>query len=250
MYDATSATTIRSTDGSSGRRTSRSARHDSHPSLGDELGEATGGISGVLVGAGIGSAAGPIGTLIGGIAGALGGWWAGRAVAEAATSLTHEDDEYFRAHYLAQPEPPRRSRVRRRARRVLPRPDREPQSELPGATVRGSRAGARGGLGRRAATRSETGRRCDRTPREGFSRGHVEARRSRASRARAEHARLGRAERTQDDAAQTGARGGTACQMPSAQCLAPIGTSRRTPLPSPSDRLAATRPLIRIAPFI
>jgi hypothetical protein len=78
-------------------------RHDSHPSLGDELGEATGGISGVLVGAGIGSAAGPIGTLLGGIAGALGGWWAGRAVAEAASSLTHEDDDHFRAHYLAQP---------------------------------------------------------------------------------------------------------------------------------------------------
>jgi hypothetical protein len=77
--------------------------HDSHPSLGDELGEATGGISGVLVGAGIGSAAGPIGTLIGGVAGALGGWWAGRAVAEAASSLTREDDDHFRQHYLSQP---------------------------------------------------------------------------------------------------------------------------------------------------
>lgn len=77
--------------------------HDSHPSLGDELGEATGGISGVLVGAGIGSAAGPVGTLLGGIAGAIGGWWAGRAVAEAAGALTREDDEYFRAHYDAQP---------------------------------------------------------------------------------------------------------------------------------------------------
>jgi len=77
--------------------------HHSRPTLGDELGEATGGISGVLVGAGIGSAAGPVGTLIGGVAGALGGWWAGRAVAEAAASLTHEDDEHFRAHYDAQP---------------------------------------------------------------------------------------------------------------------------------------------------
>jgi hypothetical protein len=77
--------------------------HDSHPSIGDELGEATGGISGVLVGAGIGSAAGPVGTLLGGIAGAIGGWWAGRAVAEAAASLTREDEEYFRAHYDAQP---------------------------------------------------------------------------------------------------------------------------------------------------
>lgn len=73
--------------------------HDDDPSVADELGEAAGGISGVLVGAGIGSAAGPIGTLIGGIAGALGGWWAGRAVAEAATSLTHEDEEHFRRHY-------------------------------------------------------------------------------------------------------------------------------------------------------
>jgi len=70
-----------------------------NPSFGDELGEATGGITGVLVGAGIGSAAGPVGTLIGGIAGALGGWWAGRAVAEAASDLTHEDDDYFRAHF-------------------------------------------------------------------------------------------------------------------------------------------------------
>jgi hypothetical protein len=73
--------------------------HDDDPSVADELGEAAGGISGVLVGAGIGSAAGPIGTLIGGIAGALGGWWAGRAVAEAASSLTHEDEEHFRGHY-------------------------------------------------------------------------------------------------------------------------------------------------------
>src|SRR5581483_11919183 len=70
--------------------------HDGEPSLADELGEATGGISGVLVGAGIGSAAGPIGALIGGIAGAIGGWWAGRAVAEAASTLTHEDEDYYR----------------------------------------------------------------------------------------------------------------------------------------------------------
>jgi hypothetical protein len=76
--------------------------HDSNPSHADELGEAAGGISGVLVGAGIGSAAGPIGTLIGGIAGALSGWWAGRAVSEAAATLTHEDDAHFRSHYDAQ----------------------------------------------------------------------------------------------------------------------------------------------------
>lgn len=80
--------------------------HDAHPSHGDELGEATGGISGVLVGAGIGSAAGPVGTLIGGIAGALSGWWAGRAVSEAAGSLSHEDEEYFREHYENLPSRP------------------------------------------------------------------------------------------------------------------------------------------------
>lgn len=73
--------------------------HKGEPSLGDELGEATGGISGVLVGAGIGSAAGPVGTLIGGIAGALTGWWAGRAVSEAASTLSHEDEEYYRENY-------------------------------------------------------------------------------------------------------------------------------------------------------
>ncbi len=80
--------------------------HHSDPTLGDELGEATGGITGVLVGAGIGSAAGPVGTVIGGIAGALGGWWAGRAVAEAASSLTNEDEMYFRQHYDRQPSRP------------------------------------------------------------------------------------------------------------------------------------------------
>ena len=80
--------------------------HDSNPSLGDELGEATGGITGVLVGAGIGSAAGPVGTLIGGIAGALSGWWSGRAVAEAASTLSQEDEAYYREHYDASPNRP------------------------------------------------------------------------------------------------------------------------------------------------
>jgi len=96
-----------STDGRIERAKDRAlGSHDDEPSAADELGEAAGGISGVLVGAGIGSAAGPIGTLIGGIAGALGGWWAGRAVAEAATSLTHEDEEHFRRHYDSLPERP------------------------------------------------------------------------------------------------------------------------------------------------
>src|ERR1041384_8136080 len=81
-------------------------RVDSKPDLGDELGEATGGITGVLVGAGIGSAAGPVGTLIGGIAGALSGWGRGRAVAEAASTLSQEDEAYYREHYDASPKRP------------------------------------------------------------------------------------------------------------------------------------------------
>ena len=78
--------------------------HSSRPSHADELAEATGAISGVLLGAGIGSAAGPVGGLIGGVAGAIGGWWAGRAVAEAASSLTREDEAHFRSHYDSQKE--------------------------------------------------------------------------------------------------------------------------------------------------
>ena len=73
--------------------------HDDHPGVGDHIGEAAGGISGVLAGAAIGSIGGPIGTIIGGIAGAVGGWWSGRAVSEAATHLTHDDDTYYRTHY-------------------------------------------------------------------------------------------------------------------------------------------------------
>lgn len=89
-----------STDGRIERAKDRAlGRHHAHPTVGDEIGEAAGGVSGALLGAGIGSAAGPVGTLIGGIAGAIGGWWAGRAVAEAASSLSHEDEAYFRAHY-------------------------------------------------------------------------------------------------------------------------------------------------------
>ena len=78
-------------------------KHDSHPSHVDEAGEAAGGISGTLAGAAIGSVAGPVGTLIGGIAGAMGGWWAGRAVTEAASNLTTEDDNYYRSHYESSP---------------------------------------------------------------------------------------------------------------------------------------------------
>jgi hypothetical protein len=81
-------------------------RHDSNPGVADHVGEAAGGISGVLVGAGIGSAGGPIGTIIGGIAGAMGGWWTGRAVSEAATTLTRDDEDYYRKHYEASPDRP------------------------------------------------------------------------------------------------------------------------------------------------
>lgn len=74
-------------------------KHDDNPSHLDEAGEAVGGIGGVLTGAAIGSAVGPIGTIIGGIAGAMGGWWAGRAVTEAASGVTKDDDEFYRGHY-------------------------------------------------------------------------------------------------------------------------------------------------------
>src|SRR3982074_2607158 len=77
--------------------------HDSTPSHVDEAGEAAGGIGGVLAGAAIGSVAGPVGTLIGGIAGAMGGWWTGRAVTEAASKLTRDDDEYYRKSYESSP---------------------------------------------------------------------------------------------------------------------------------------------------
>ncbi|MEP6999998.1 MAG: hypothetical protein ABI969_05950 [bacterium] len=77
--------------------------HDSNPSHVDEAGEAVGGIGGVLAGAAIGSLAGPIGTVIGGIAGAMGGWWSGRAVTEAASTVSSNDDEYYRSHYESSP---------------------------------------------------------------------------------------------------------------------------------------------------
>lgn len=78
-----------------------SVHHPGRPTAGEEVGEAAGGITGVVTGAAIGSVAGPVGTVIGGIAGAIGGWWAGRAVADAATSFTRTDDEFYRDHYEA-----------------------------------------------------------------------------------------------------------------------------------------------------
>ena len=78
-------------------------KHDDHPGVADHAGEAVGGVSGVLAGAAAGSVVGPVGTVIGGIVGAMGGWWTGRAVAEAATALTTEDDTYYRRHYESSP---------------------------------------------------------------------------------------------------------------------------------------------------
>ncbi len=74
-------------------------KHDDNPGVADHVGEAAGGVSGVLAGAAIGSAVGPVGTVIGGILGAMGGWWSGRAVAEAATAVTTDDDRYYRTHF-------------------------------------------------------------------------------------------------------------------------------------------------------
>jgi hypothetical protein len=96
INDSTDARVERAKDSALGK-------HDSNPSHVDEAGEAVGGIGGVLAGAAIGSVAGPVGTLIGGIAGAMGGWWSGRAVTEAASKLTREDDEYYRTSYESSP---------------------------------------------------------------------------------------------------------------------------------------------------
>jgi hypothetical protein len=76
-------------------------RHDSNPGVADHVGEAAGGVTGVLAGAAIGSAGGPVGTIIGGIVGAMGGWWSGRAVTEAATAITADDDRYYRSKFEA-----------------------------------------------------------------------------------------------------------------------------------------------------
>lgn len=65
----------------------------------DVVGEATGGVAGAAAGAAIGSLGGPIGTIVGALAGAVGGWWTGRAVSEAASGYTEEDDAYFRSAY-------------------------------------------------------------------------------------------------------------------------------------------------------
>jgi hypothetical protein len=78
-------------------------KHDDNPGVADHIGEAAGGVSGVLAGAAAGSVVGPVGTVVGGIVGAMGGWWAGRAVAEASTAITTDDDAYYRKHYNGLP---------------------------------------------------------------------------------------------------------------------------------------------------
>jgi len=93
-----------STDGRIERAKDKAlGKHDDHPGVADHVGEAAGGITGVTAGAAIGSAGGPIGTVIGGIVGAMAGWWSGRAVAEAATAVTTDDEDYYRKHYSTSP---------------------------------------------------------------------------------------------------------------------------------------------------
>ena len=67
---------------------------------GEAVAAGTGGVAGAAAGAAIGSMVGPIGTIIGGLAGAVGGWWSGRAISEAATSYTNDDDAYYQTHYV------------------------------------------------------------------------------------------------------------------------------------------------------
>ena len=66
---------------------------------GDVVGEVTGGVAGAATGAALGSLGGPIGTLIGALAGALGGWWSGRAISEAASTFTDDDELYYRDYH-------------------------------------------------------------------------------------------------------------------------------------------------------
>ena len=78
---------------------SRVNQHGVTDTTGDVVGEVTGGVAGAATGAALGSLGGPIGTLIGALAGALGGWWSGRAISEAASSFTNEDDSYYQNYH-------------------------------------------------------------------------------------------------------------------------------------------------------
>jgi len=74
------------------------------PESGEEIvGEGVGGASGGVLGAALGSLAGPLGTVIGAVAGAVGGWWTGRAVADAATGVSEEEEAAYRTHYEGAP---------------------------------------------------------------------------------------------------------------------------------------------------
>jgi uncharacterized protein (TIGR02271 family) len=67
----------------------------------DKVSAGAGGVVGAAAGAGLGSLAGPVGTIIGGLAGAVGGWWSGRAVSEAASSYSDDDDAFYRSHHAS-----------------------------------------------------------------------------------------------------------------------------------------------------
>ena len=73
--------------------------HDEPATTGDVVAETTGGLAGAATGAAIGSLGGPIGTVVGAIAGAVGGWWSGRAISEAASTFTDDDDAYYRSQF-------------------------------------------------------------------------------------------------------------------------------------------------------
>jgi len=89
---------------STGSRAGRAADkalgpHDEPATTGDVVAETTGGLAGAATGAAIGSLGGPIGTVIGALAGAVGGWWSGRAISEAASTFTNDDDAYYRSQF-------------------------------------------------------------------------------------------------------------------------------------------------------
>jgi uncharacterized protein (TIGR02271 family) len=80
-------------------RENRSTHDPATGSTARGVGKGVGGVAGVAAGAAIGSVAGPVGTVIGGIAGAVGGWWAGKEVADAATSYNDVNDAEFQTHF-------------------------------------------------------------------------------------------------------------------------------------------------------
>ena len=73
------------------------------PSNKEEAAKGAGGLGGAAAGAAIGALAGPVGAVIGGIAGAVGGWWAGKGIADAASSFDEKEEAHYRSHYEAEP---------------------------------------------------------------------------------------------------------------------------------------------------